>query len=63
MDVTVMNRKDFSVEIKIIDLQSQKEKTFDVPIISSNLVWNQILIERRITQNIVLTDSNITLAL
>lgn len=58
-----MNRKDFSVEIKIIDLQSQKEKTFDVPIISSNLVWNQILIERRITQNIVLTDSNITLAL
>jgi hypothetical protein len=63
MDVTVMNRKDFSVEIKIIDLQSEKEKTFDIPIISDNTVWNQILIERRITQNIVLTDSNITLAL
>jgi hypothetical protein len=63
MDVTVMNRKDFSVEIKIIDLQSEKEKTFNVPIISDNIVWNQILIERRITQNIVLTDSNITLAL
>jgi hypothetical protein len=58
-----MNRKDFSVEIKIIDLQSEKEKTFDIPIISDNTVWNQILIERRITQNIVLTDSNITLAL
>jgi len=58
-----MNRKDFSVEIKIIDLQSEKEKTFDIPIISDNVVWNQILIERRITQNIVLTDSNITLAL
>jgi hypothetical protein len=58
-----MNRKDFSIEIKIVDLQSQKEKTFDVPVICNNKVWHQLLIERRILQHVVLTDSNITLAL
>ena len=63
MDVTTMNRKDFSVEIKIIDFQSGKEKTFDVPVFCDNLVWSQLLIERRITQSIVLTDLNITLTL
>jgi hypothetical protein len=63
MDVTTMNRKDFSVEIKIVDFQSGKEKTFDVPVFSDNLVWSQLLVERRITQSVVLTDLNITLTL
>jgi hypothetical protein len=58
-----MNRKDFSIEVKIIDLQSEKEKTFDVPILCDNQFWSQLLVERRITQSVVLTDSNITLTL
>ena len=63
MDVTTMNRKDFSIEIKIIDFQPEKEKTFDMPIFCDNLVLSQLLVERRITQSLVLTDYNITLAL
>ena len=62
MDVTTMNRKDFSIEIKIIDVQSEKEKTFDMPVFCDNLVWFQLLVERRVAQSVVLTDFNITLA-
>ena len=58
-----MNRKDFSVEIKIIDSQSEKEKTFDLPVFCDNVVLSQLLIERSIAQRVVLTDYNITLTL
>jgi len=61
MDVTTMNRKDFSIEIKIINFQSEKEKTFNMPVFCDNVVWFQLLIEQRVAQSVVLTDFNIAL--
>jgi hypothetical protein len=61
MDVITMNRRDFSVEIKILDSQSEKEKTFCLPIFCDNVVLSQLFIEQPITQSVVITDSNVTL--
>jgi len=60
MDIITMNRKDFSVEVKII--KSEKEKTFDIPMLCDNLIWHQILMAKGIDQRVVLTASNTTLA-
>jgi hypothetical protein len=52
-----MNRKDFSVEVKIIE--SEKEKTFDIPIIMNNEIWFQIFMTQ--DRRAVITASNTTL--
>jgi len=52
-----MNRKDFSVEVKIIE--SEKEKTFDIPIIMNNEIWFQIFMTQ--DRHAVITASNTTL--
>jgi hypothetical protein len=60
MDIGAMNRKDFSIEVKIV--RPTSEKTFDVPLLSDNLVWHQLLIAKGTNQQVVLTASNRTIA-
>jgi hypothetical protein len=61
MDITIMNRKDFSVEIKIIDPQSKKEKIFDVPMLCDNIIWFQLLMAEELNHSAVITASNTVL--
>jgi hypothetical protein len=56
-----MNRKDFSVEIKIIDPQSKKEKIFDVPMLCDNIIWFQLLMAEELNHSAVITASNTVL--
>ena len=55
-----MNRKDFSIEVKIV--RPNSEKTFDVPLLSNSLVWHQLLIAKGTNHQVVLTASNRTIA-
>jgi len=61
MDIITMNRKDFSVEIKIIDPQSKKEKIFDVPMLCDNIIWFQLLMAEELNHSAVITASNTVL--
>ena len=40
MDITIMNRIDYSVEVKIV--KDGKEKVFNVPFVCDNQVWFQL---------------------
>lgn len=59
MDIVTMNRKDFSVEVKII--KSEKEKTFDVPVLSDNIIWFQLLMQTGFDQSVVIVEPGITI--